>query len=250
MAVMDEFKEERAALKNAGFKKKAGYFWYYYKWYVICSICAIVLIGSLVHDFVNRRETAFYTVMLNVIPLNTDSAEYADAFADYAEIDTSSEDIIFNTSLRISEDGISEDSYYSSQQLAVYVSAAELDTMLTDAASFRKYANSYYFYDLRDILTAKQLEMYEPYFYYVDQTVVEQIDEAADNLDTAFQPNYPDPRKPEEMEQPIPVGIYLNGNEELLKNFYFQQDDIVIGIYANTKHLDTALSFLDFLQNN
>ena len=33
MAVMDEFKEEREALKNGTPKQKLAYFWYYYKWH-------------------------------------------------------------------------------------------------------------------------------------------------------------------------------------------------------------------------
>ena len=35
MAVMDEFKEEREALKRGTPKQKLAYFWYYYKWHVI-----------------------------------------------------------------------------------------------------------------------------------------------------------------------------------------------------------------------
>ena len=35
MPVMDEFREEREAIKNAGWDYKLKYFWDYYKWFVI-----------------------------------------------------------------------------------------------------------------------------------------------------------------------------------------------------------------------
>ena len=35
MPVMDEFKEERAAMKNGTPKEKNPYFYYYYNWYYI-----------------------------------------------------------------------------------------------------------------------------------------------------------------------------------------------------------------------
>lgn len=48
MAVMDEFKEEREALKNGTPKQKLAYFWYYYKWHVIIALVVIIMIVSFV----------------------------------------------------------------------------------------------------------------------------------------------------------------------------------------------------------
>ena len=43
MAVMDEFKEEREALKRGTPKQKLAYFWYYYKWHVTERIQLLTL---------------------------------------------------------------------------------------------------------------------------------------------------------------------------------------------------------------
>ena len=64
MAVMDEFKEEREALKNGTPKQKLAYFWYYYKWHVIISIVVIAMVGSFIYQYVNRKDTAFEAVLL------------------------------------------------------------------------------------------------------------------------------------------------------------------------------------------
>ena len=60
MALMDEFKEERASIKNGTFKQKFSYFWCYYKWHVICSVLAVVIVVSYIHAVVTRKDIAFY----------------------------------------------------------------------------------------------------------------------------------------------------------------------------------------------
>jgi len=247
MAVMDEFKEERAALKNAGFKKKLSYFWDYYKWYVIGTIAVVAFVSSFIYEYATKKETALYAVLLNASPLTKDSSEYTQSFADYTALDTEEYELFFDTSIRIEDGSMDDVTYTSVQKLAVYTAAADLDVMVSDATSFQKYANSYTFYDLREILTPEQIEKYEPYFYYVDTVTVEKIEAANDALDTDFVPVYPDPYKPEEMTTPIPVGITVDGNEWLQENFYFRGEDITLGVYCNTQRLDMALQYIDFL---
>ena len=50
MAVMDEFKEEREALKRGTPKQKLAYFWYYYKWHVIISVIIIGMLVSFIYQ--------------------------------------------------------------------------------------------------------------------------------------------------------------------------------------------------------
>lgn len=72
MAVMDEFREEREALKNGTPKEKLQYFWYYYKWHVIIALVVIIMIVSFVQQLRDRKDPAFYAVMLNASLLGPD----------------------------------------------------------------------------------------------------------------------------------------------------------------------------------
>lgn len=253
MAVMDEFKEEREALRNGTPKEKLSYFWYYYKWHVIGTLIAVILIGSFVHQLLTRTETVFDAVMMNTVLMTQDNA-YEDEFAAYLGIDPKEEDIMFDTSIQILENSMDDTTYTSVMKLSAYTAAGDLDVMVTDTDSFRKYANSECFFDLRTILTDEQLVKYEPYFYYVDQKIIDEINTISDDperLDELDNIVYPDPTKPEEMETPIPVGIYLDNSKKLRDNFYFRGQDgtaehIAIGIYVNTSHLENALKFLEF----
>lgn len=252
MAVMDEFKEERQALKNGTPKQKLAYFWYYYKWHVIISLIIIIMIVSFIQQYLNRKDTAFYAVMLNASLLNQTTSELPDFITDFAEkegINLASSDITFDTSIRIVEDSMDETTVTSSQKLMVYVAANELDTMITDLGSFQKYANSSMFYDLREILTEEQQAALEPYFYYVDREVVSAIEAANDDMNSDYTPDYPDPMHPEEMQDPVPVGICLTGCKDLTDYYYFRGDGIVMGIYANAEHAQTAVDLAEYLLN-
>jgi hypothetical protein len=81
----------------------------------------------------------------------------------------------------------------------------------------------------------------------VDREVVLAIEAANDDLNTDYTPEYPDPLHPEEMQDPIPVGICLTGCTDLTDNYYFRGDGIVMGIYANAEHADTAVDLAEYL---
>ena len=230
MAVMDEFKEEREALKNGTPKQKLAYFWYYYKWHVIIALVVIIMIVSFVKQLTDRKDPAFYAVMLNASLLDQMTSEQPDFVTDFAEkegIDLNTSDITFDTSIRIVEDSMDETSITSSQ----------------------KYANSSMFHDLRDILTDEQIQALEPYFYYVDREVVLAIEAANDDMNTDYTPDYPDPLHPEDMQDPVPVGICLTDCKDLTDTYYFRGDGIVMGIYANAEHVQTAVDLAEYLLN-
>jgi hypothetical protein len=261
MAVMDEFKEERAALKNGTPKEKFAYFIDYYKWHVIVTVAVIAAVVSFIVELVNGKDNAIYICMLNTLEtsydgLSTDSSatdELAAKFADYADIDTDKYEVFFDTSMTISSDTSTADEYSvtSTEKFATYLAAAEMDVLVTDADSMKNYAYQSDFCDLRDILTEEQLEKYEPYFYYIDNKTMEEWNEFLDDInnltgDTTL--DAPDPRHPEDMAEPIPVGIYLDDCEEIRQYFYFRdEENIVASVFVNTQRTDTALQFLDYL---
>lgn len=258
MAVMDEFREEREAMKHGTPKEKLSYFICYYKWHVIIAVAAVACIISVIVSIATRKDTAIYVCMLNTLEKGYDSTglestaaeEFGNLFAEYAGIDTGEYNVHLDTSMSIRYDLTDQDSMYSAQKYMTYLAAAEMDVIVTDEASLEQYSYQEDFFDLREILTPEQLEAYEPYFYYIDMAVVEERNEimdSADNLYTDYVLIAPDPRDPEAMEEPVPVGIYLDECEKLRDYFYFQSDDVVACVFVNTQKPDTALQFLDFL---
>lgn len=248
MAVMDEFKEERAALKNGTPKEKLTYFFDYYKWYVIITILVIIAGVYTIHEVLSRKDTALYTCLLNTLEL--DAAEYNAGFAEAAGIDTDAYELIFDADTWIDINSMDETTLANSQKLMAHLAAGELDIMITDTASVTTYSYQEDFYTMEDLLSPEQYERYKPYFYYIDRTTLEEwhaFISNPDNLLLDYSYDFPDPRKPEDMESPVAVGIFLDECEALKTCYRFRSDDVVFSVFLNSSHTETALQYLDYL---
>ena len=248
MPVMDEFQEEREKIKNGSFKDKINYFWCYYKFHTIVVICAIGLLALLIHDVVTQKDTAFFAAMLNSVSLDEDStAAFREDFVEYTGIDLNQYEVLFDNTMTLDDSSASELATSSSQRLLVYTSAGEIDVIVGGEDIFPDEANQGMFYDLREILTEEQIARYEPYFYYVDQAYLDLMD-SDETYDINFvPPEAPDPNKPEEMENPIPVGIFVTDCDKLTDVYYFSGDYAAVGVMINSTHVETAIQFIEYL---
>lgn len=248
MPVMDEFREEREALKHGTFKEKLSYFFYYYKWHVLVTVFVIIAVTSLIVQVLSRKETAFYIALINAIALSS-SETSGRSFEEYADIDTDTSEVIYDTTMRIDFNTINEETINSTEKFVVYLASAEMDVVVSDADIIRQYAHNGTFYDLQSFLTEEQYEAYSPYFYYIDQAVIDAKNAAQEAYDYDFVPEYPDPKHPEDMQNPIPVGIYVTDCTALTDRFYFTNNDleIVLSVVMNTTRPETASEYIDFL---
>lgn len=248
MPVMDEFQNERKALlKNGTTKDKFSYFWCYYKWHVILTIIIIAAVVSLIHTYVTRKDVGFYAVMLNG-RANESAEAYSLEVADALGIDSEKSEVLFDTTMYVDFNRMDDATISSSQKMMVYIAAAEFDVIVTDTASLEHYAYTDVLYDLRDLLSAEQIEKYEPYFYYIDKKVLDEKMAASDALDSSYVPVYPAaPSKPETMAEPVPVGIYVKNCKELTDNFSFMADDIVFSVVVSTTRPEMSIQYLDYI---
>ena len=246
MPVMDEFKEEREQIKNGTFKDKLKYFWCYYKWHTFIGIVAIAFVILLVRDITSQKDNAFFAAMLNSLSQESESPLISE-FADYAQIDLDKYHVLIDGTMTIEENATDELSVASAQRMMVYTASGELDVIVGGEDIFPNYAYNDMFHDLRDVLSEEQIAKYEPYFYYIDRAVMADVETAQDNLEDTVMPELPDPTKPEEMAEPVPVGIFVTDCKKITDNYYFNGDYTVLGIMANSPSLDNALKFIDFL---
>ena len=157
MPVMDEFREEREALKHGTLKQKFRYFLDYYKWYVVAAVAIVGFAASMIYNMVTRKEMAFSVSLVNAFDIGTGEEQLA-SFAEYAGIDTEEFDVMADSSMQIDYTSTDQNTAASLQKLMVLVAAGEIDALLSDEAVIEQYAYSETFYDLRDVLTAQQLE--------------------------------------------------------------------------------------------
>lgn len=245
MAAMDEFKEQREKIKTASMKEKTAYYWYYYKWYVFAVIAAIALLGSWIYNVASQKETALFVAMLNSGTVDDENTLEQD-FADYANINTEEYDIVFDTTMNISPTATDELSTSSSQRMMVYTSTGELDAIIGGDDIFPAYAYNGMLCDIRTILSEEQQRTYEPYFYYIDGAIVAAIEEAQEKMESADITELPDPAKPELMEDPIPIGIFVSESKTLSDCHVFLGAP-ALGVPSGTSRQENVAKFVDFL---
>lgn len=248
MPLMDEFREEREAIKNASFKKKWEYFWEYYKWYVIGGAAIIFLLSIFIRDMINKKDWIFYGAMINAVPIEEQADIFLNDFVELAQLDTETYSVMLDTSYSIIKGSYDEISGAAAQKLMINLTAADLDFILSDETTFGQYATIDTFMDMRTLFTGEELSKYEPYFYYVDMAEVDRIMESNLSADPgSYTGKDYDHTNPEKMERPVPVAIYINSSEKLNKAYLFKEEAVVLGVPLNTQHLDTSLLFIDYL---
>jgi|GEM_PF-5103709 len=157
----DEIKQQQEKLKDAPFKEKARYFWYYYKLHVIIITCVIVTIGCFLYQYFSKKEAAFTCVTLNADTRVIELQEFEDALASYMNINPRRQDVIIETQLNIldSENAFAnEDAYYSQMRLQSMFAASEVDALAAVSEKTEAYAAEGLYLDLREVLGS---ELYE-----------------------------------------------------------------------------------------
>lgn len=246
MAVMDEFKTERQALKDRPFKVRFGHFWYYNKWYVIGGIIAVIFLTSLIKDMVTNKDYALYGIVVNALQISETPSDLTDGYIEYSSIDTSKYAVLLDASLRLSQD-VDQSSMSTTQLIMAHSAAQDLDVLAMDTFNFNKYAYNHTFVDLRECLSTELLAELEDSIYYIDRAVLDKIDEAKDNANMNFSIEYPDHTKPELMEDPIPVGINLDKSEVFNSYYTFAQEEGFIGILNSSKRQENSIALIEYL---
>ena len=261
MAVMDEFKAEREYLKKHGTRQeKMAYFWDYYKWHTIVGVVALIIVISSIYNALTAKDMVMSGILLNSTTM-LDTKKQDELILDFMtqqEINTKKNEISLNTSLYYSvfDDGEDIDysngelTYTASQIMLIQVASGDLDFITGDIETLTSIAYSEFFVDLTTVLTEEQLKLYEPYLYYLDQSVLDLMNEAKDSVEST-KITIPDVDKPETMKTPVPVMIDLSRCEDI-KIFYpnMKEDKpIVMGFTVNSKHAEMTGKFVDYLMN-
>ena len=256
MALMDEFREERDKIKNAPLKTKIGYIVDYYKWPIIGVVAAVIIITSFIYNQVTKKEDALNGMLINTTRYgSTYSVEqYESLYFDILQtlnLDPKEYQIELNTSVSLSLSGNSSVSYYDSQSLTVLmtrVGAETIDFLTGNISTMQNLAYRGYLEDLTNLLSEEDYLKYEPYFLYIDNAIIKELQENTSFSDDETLIEYPDCDKPETMKEPIPVMIDMSECKVLPEIYNHPEDEaLVFGITINAPHVENTTLFLEYL---
>lgn len=222
-----------------------------YKWHVVIWIIGLMIFANYAY-----HKLTDSVVLLNGIMLNTNytedenrAAELADEFAQIQNIDTNVYSITFDGSLTYipGDDSDTSGNYESGQAILIQEEEEELDFITGPQDTMLDLAYNSLFMDLTQFFSEEELALYEPYFLYVDQAVIEQLEEAFDKEEDISSIVLPDPTKPEDMKSPAPVLLDMSQCEKLRNVYGDSTDTLFFGIIGNAPNRDLILEFIKYI---
>ncbi len=250
MAAMDEFKEERAAIKNAPLKKKIEYFLDYYKWPTIIAIVVIAFVVSYIVHLITAPEILMNGIMINTYSEEDFITDLTTGFTDAYGIDSSDYEVSINSTVSYIT---GEASAYSNQEAVQLIhtqtGAGILDIMVGDLAAMTEFVGSGFFTDLTTFLTGEQIEKYESNFIYVDQAVLDAIQASYDNMEEDIAIEVTTSTNPDDFEKPIPVFINVTGSEKVMAAYNYEIDAIVLGVPLSCEDIEMTQNYIDYLMS-
>ena len=220
MAVMDEFKEEREALKKAPLSVKIKYFWDYNRGKVILAIILILIAGGFISAQLTKKEQVVSGVFLNCFEQEYILGEFSEEFLVNNEFNPKKQETYFVTDLpyMVGEQA-AEASMDVNQALYVYASSGVMDFIVSDSAAMDDLAKKYFFIDLRDVLTEEECKELEPYFVTYEN---------------------------EEGEE-VPILIDIGKNEKMSKAYGDEYESLQMGVMIDNAHPENISAFVEYM---
>ncbi|MEE3481103.1 MAG: hypothetical protein VZQ80_03835 [Lachnospiraceae bacterium] len=156
MAVMDEFKEEREAVKHGPIKKRIAWFFDYNKWKILAIVLAAVCVGTFIYQQVTKRNTVLYVAMVNFAADPAAEEDVQGRFESTYLENPKKERIVLDSDINIAlnVEGVRDGLKYrpeDEEKLGALSVSGGLDLMITGEDVFRKYATQGYFVPLTDV---------------------------------------------------------------------------------------------------
>lgn len=239
--------ERKEYFKTAPFSKKLEFVWDYYKIHIIVALALVTGISYYVHHLVTAKDDVLSGMLLNVDTAlhQNDIDNLKQEMLERLEVDTKKYEIGFIENYTLTGDAASD--YETQQAVFVQLGAGNLDFIISPIEHMQNYAYQDCFHDLRDLLSEEQLQKYEPYFLYVDGNFLEQYNQHSMEASEENPIELPDFKKPEDMEDPIPVLIDLSQCETITNLYTANKDTLIFGVMEKATHIDNVLLFLDYI---
>ena len=233
-------------LKDKPFKKKLEHIVTYYGVMILILTTALVMaVGYIIH-LASQKDSVLNVTCLGAAVAQEKVQALESDFVDYMDIDREQYEIDISTQLYSYTQG-GEGAYDAAEVIMALAASQAVDAVISDNTTLIPYMYQRMFANLTDVLSAEQQEKYKDYFLYVDNVLVEELRDMSVITEL---PEFPDPTKPEQMKEPVPIAVRIPEDSEFSKNFFPELEGYVVyGVVINTVNLENNLAFLDYIMS-
>ncbi len=246
MTIKEYYRQAYKEMKGKPAKEKWEYFWEYFKWQFLIGLLVLAMLTQGVVSCATRKTNTFAGVFVTAL-YDANALGFLDDYYAYTDLDTKKQEALFYTNFLIKADNSSSDSNML-YNIAAKIFTKEIDFIAGQPEPFEIFAyhTSVLLGDLREHMDEETLSCYAGRIYYIDGAVRKQL-ETELGEERPKPEDFPDPKKPELMEDPIPVGIDISGLKMLDGRIYKPGAETYIGIVSNTQRPEKFMEFLNFL---
>lgn len=220
MSLKESARAERQKFKEIrGFKKKAGYIWDYYRFFIIGSIVTIALVyslGSTIYHNIKFQEV-FYCAIFNNYITDEQLSNLVDDFSDYYKINPENQYATIDDGFSYGGSLATQSDYASIEKIGAMISAKMVDCMAGNDDIIGQYAIDGALYDLETLLPAD--------IYAAISDAVCWYSPASGGE-----------------ERPYTIDL-----SKTLKKELFYTDSPRLGVVINSEHTDAAVAFIQYL---
>lgn len=222
-SLYDEIRLQQEKMKNQPFSKKLDYFWEYYKVHCIVVVLSACMFGIILHGMITQKETVLSVALINAFP-NVEDEMLMQDFEGWLKLNSKKQQVLIDSSYYINDNSTSPYADTYEQKFSTNAMAGQLDVVLADTDKFSFYGKQGFFQDLRIVLPEDKLQHYRELFLYADL------------------PN-------DDTNEEVPIGIKIDLAGKICETSCYPNTDAYFGIVTGTKHIDTALSYLTYLEH-
>lgn len=233
--------QQLKALKGQPLKVKLKYICTYYWLPIVAFIAIVAITASCLHYLMTAKKTLLNVSVQNLAMADENADRFMASFAQRAGIDLEKEQIVMSADRTSMGNELGA---YEGEVLAAQIVGGMVDVLISDEETISQWLYQDIFADLSELLTEEQLDTYKGSFLYLDAAVLRKTDELNDTERTI---SFPDPTKPEEMEEPVPVAVVLSADSEFTRQLFPGVETMAMGIVGNASNVQNALAFLKYI---
>ena len=170
-SINDERKEQNKKFKTLTFSEKLQYIWEYYRLVIASVIIVVLVIVSFINAYIRNNYDTVCDIAVcdgKLTGYDTDDDLLTVGFTNYLGIDGKKERVHIDYSYTLAEKPFDQDPQISKEKIYVLSQTNNLDGYMAEYSDIDHFCfdTSCFFYDLRDLFSAEELEQLSDYIIY------------------------------------------------------------------------------------
>ena len=231
----------RAAFRAMSPAKKAEHIYTYYKWPILLGLLALIVLGSVLHRQLTKKEPVLYLGLLNVVVGEDLEARLTGDYLTAAGLDGRRREVYLYRDLYISEDADTlnhEYAYASKMKLTGAISAKKLDLALMNREACDILSQSGYLLDLSSLPAGDDPALRETLSPFLTENEVVLSDNGLDLL-------LGNAEEAQRLTESVPNALAV-GSLPLFRDAGFDEE-LYLGVLANSPRLEETAGYLRYL---